>query len=203
MNEARVVAADGMAIVWAARFFGVRMSKRCNMTEAFRAFLVNAHMPPSTAILIGCEPSLSAAAAANIHRLSSHCRVVKTFSGFLSDTEYRDICAQHCEVDFVLLGMGTPRTEQVAELAAEICPQAIVWGIGGGTVRIFAGAMREAPRVWRRLGLQWLHRLVCEPGELWRRYLIGNPLFALHILKLAWMARRQKKRISIERKQNF
>ena len=86
--------------------------------------------------------------------------------------------------------MGTPRTEQVAEAAAEACPGAIVWGIGGGTVRILAGTMREAPRVWRRLGLQWLYRLFHEPRALWQRYLIGNPLFAMRVLKAAWGSRR-------------
>jgi exopolysaccharide biosynthesis WecB/TagA/CpsF family protein len=80
-----------------------------------------------------------------------------------------------------------------AQLAAEICPEAIVWGIGGGTVRIFAGTMREAPVLWRRLGLQWLYRLLREPRQLWHRYLIGNPLFGLRILKMAWRRERPAK----------
>ncbi len=192
LNEARVVTADGMAIVWAARLFGVRMGERCNMTEALRAFLTAPQMPPSTALLIGCTPAEAEAAAAEIHRLSRHCQVLKAFSGFLKDSEYREICEQYPAVDFLFLGMGTPRTEQVAELAAKICPKAIVWGVGGGTILILAGTMHEAPPIWRRLGLQWLHRLLCEPRQLWRRYLIGNLLFMLRILKAAWSARYQK-----------
>lgn len=185
LNAARVVTADGMSVVWAGRLFGFPIAERCNMTEAFRAFLTTPQMPPNRALLIGCSPDEAETAAACIHRLSRHCRVVRTCSGYLNDAEYREICAQHTGVDLILLGMGTPRTEWVASLASEICPDAIVWGIGGGTLRILAGTMREAPVLWRRLGLQWAYRLLSEPGALWRRYLVGNPLFVWRILKAA------------------
>jgi N-acetylglucosaminyldiphosphoundecaprenol N-acetyl-beta-D-mannosaminyltransferase len=191
LEAARVVAADGMAVVWAARLFGVRIPERCNMTESFRAFLTEPDMPANRAILIGCSPAEAEAAAAEIHRSSRHCRVLGAFSGFLDDAAYRAICEQHRAVDLILLGMGTPRTEFVAAQAAAICPEAIVWGIGGGTVRILAGTMEEAPIAWRRLGLQWLHRLLREPHRLWRRNLIGHPLFAFLILKAAFASRRR------------
>lgn len=185
INAARVVTADGMGIVWAAPLFKTRIPERCNMTEAFRGFLTMPDTPPSTALLVGCSSSDAEAAATTINRLSTHCRVRRAYSGFLKDGEYQTIFQQNTDVDFILLGMGTPRTERVARLAAEICPKAIVWAIGGGTIRIFAGTMTEAPIIWRRLGLQWLHRVWTEPF-LWRRYLLGNPVFVYRVLKAAY-----------------
>ena len=41
LNSARIVAADGMAIVWAVRLLGGGLSERCNMTEAYHAFLAD------------------------------------------------------------------------------------------------------------------------------------------------------------------
>jgi N-acetylglucosaminyldiphosphoundecaprenol N-acetyl-beta-D-mannosaminyltransferase len=76
LEAARIVTADGMGIVWAARLFGVRMAERCNMTEAFRAFLTAPGVPPSRALLIGCSPAEAAAAAAEINRLSTQCRAL-------------------------------------------------------------------------------------------------------------------------------
>jgi N-acetylglucosaminyldiphosphoundecaprenol N-acetyl-beta-D-mannosaminyltransferase len=186
INASRIVTADGMGIVWAARLFGVRIPERCNMTEAFRAFLTAPNMPAINAILIGCSPEEAEAATAEIHRISKNCHVVAAFSGYLGDADYRKICLQHQKADFILLGMGSPRTEAVTALATELCPKSIVWGIGGGTVLILAGKMREAPVVWRRLGLQWLFRLLCNPVKLWRRFIIGNPLFVWRILKAVW-----------------
>ena len=186
LNTARIVAADGMAIVWAARWLGHPIPERCNMTEAFHAFLCDETMPSSLGILIGCSPAEAEAAANKVNCTSRHCRIVKACSGFLSEGEYRKIFEAHPQIDFVFLGMGSPKTELIAEIAARQCPQAVVWGIGGGTIRIEAGTMTEAPLIWRRLGLQWLHRLCSEPGALWRRYLLGNPLFVTRILWLSW-----------------
>lgn len=183
LNSARIVTADGMAIAWAARLFGKKTDGRCNMTEAYHAFLVNEQMPPSRGILIGCSEREAAAAAEKANKSCSHCQISKTYSGFLTASEYQQILSAHADVDFIFLGMGTPKTEIITELAGRICPRVIVWGIGGGTIRIEAGTMTEAPLFLRRLGLQWLYRLMSDPRNLWRRYLIGNPLFAGRILK--------------------
>lgn len=189
LNACRVVAADGMAIVWTARWFGARVPERCNMTEAFRAFLADASMPPSRAILIGCPAPEAEAARLAINGLSRHCRVVQSISGFLSDAEYRQILTGRDDIDFILLGMGTPRTERFAQLASSLCPRAVVWSVGGGTIMILAGKEREAPVLWRRLGVQWLYRLLSRPGPFWRRYLFGNPRFVLRIARAAWRQR--------------
>jgi len=189
LNEARILAADGMGIVAAARLFGETVPERCNMTEAFRAFLQADHMPDNIGVLVGLTEEGGRLAAMAAERMSSHCSIVQVISGHLDDAEYERAFAAHTDADFIFIGMGTPRTERISGIARAICPEAVVWGIGGGTIKIFAGAMREAPALLRRNGLQWLHRLWSEPARLWRRYLIGNPLFVYRILKAAWQTR--------------
>jgi N-acetylglucosaminyldiphosphoundecaprenol N-acetyl-beta-D-mannosaminyltransferase len=122
-------------------------------------------------------------AARNVNAAQTHCRVIHTNSGFLDDAANTKLFQQHSLVDFIFLGMSTPRTELTAQLAASICPNAIIWGIGAGTIRIYAGTMKEAPVWMRRVGLQWLHRLFSDPRNLWKRYIIGNPRFILHVLR--------------------
>jgi exopolysaccharide biosynthesis WecB/TagA/CpsF family protein len=189
LNNAGIVTADGMSIVLMSGLRGVHVPKRCNMTEAFRAFLVENQMPKSRAILIGVSQDEADAAAKTIGTLSSHCRVVRSYSGFLPDDFYERVFLELKDVDFIMLGMGTPRTERICDMARAICPNAIVWGIGAGTIRIFAGAVKEAPFLLRRTGFQWLYRLLSEPARLWRRYLIGNPLFVWRVLSLTLFAK--------------
>ncbi len=183
LREARIVTADGMAIVWTARIFGIHIPERCNMTEAFRYFYESSDMPQNSGIMIGCSTEEAAAASSFVEKASAHCRIVASYSGYLSDDEYREIFERHSDADFIFLGMGTPRTEHVARIAGKSAPRVIAWGIGGGTVRILAGTMSEAPQPYRRLGLQWLHRLLSEPAALWERYLLGNPLFLWRLLR--------------------
>lgn len=183
LDETAIVTADGMSIVWAARLFGTRIPSRCNMTEAFRAFMADKRMPETKAFVIGLHPEGGQLAAKAIEATCAHCKILGTASGYLAEAEYRDLFAGlGPDVDFILLGMGTPKTEHVSMLAREMCPGAVVWGVGGGTLRILAGLIPEAPAFFRRSGLQWVYRLWAEPRALLGRYMLGNPLFVLRVL---------------------
>lgn len=183
INESDVIAADGMAIVWAARRYGFRLPGRCNMTDSFRAYLADPAPVAAAAILIGGSDAEVVRAAASIQRDGPHLRVVKAISGFLSVDEYAAEVAASPLTNLILLGMGTPKSEQVAARLREIRPGAIIWHIGGGTVMFYAGSLIEAPVWMRKCGLQWLHRLCLEPRRMWRRYVVGNPLFIWRVMR--------------------
>ncbi len=53
----------------------------------------------------------------------------------------------------------------------------------GAAIDYLAGVTPRAPRWMTDHGLEWLGRLVFEPRRLWKRYLIGNPLFFYRVLK--------------------
>jgi N-acetylglucosaminyldiphosphoundecaprenol N-acetyl-beta-D-mannosaminyltransferase len=54
---------------------------------------------------------------------------------------------------------------------------------GGAVFDYVSGGLRRGPRLLRESGFEWLARLLLEPRRLWRRYLIGNPLFLLRVLR--------------------
>ena len=53
-----------------------------------------------------------------------------------------------------------------------------------------SGRLRRGPRLLTENGLEWLARLLIEPRRLWRRYLVGNPLFLLRVLRWRVLGRR-------------
>lgn len=55
---------------------------------------------------------------------------------------------------------------------------AVMVGVGAA-FDFHAGVTARAPRWMRRIGLEWLHRLLSEPRRLWRRYLVTNTAFML------------------------
>ena len=83
--------------------------------------------------------------------------------------------------DILLVAMGVPRQERwIAEhLSEKHCTVAL--GVGA-LLDFMSGTIPRAPLRLRRLGLEWLFRLLVEPMRLWRRYLIGNPLFLMRVL---------------------
>lgn len=75
----------------------------------------------------------------------------------------------------VFVGLGCPKQE----LWMQACRphlDAVLIGVGQAFA-ITAGHLAEAPPWLRRLGLEWLFRLLSEPRRLWRRYLVSNSLF--------------------------
>jgi N-acetylglucosaminyldiphosphoundecaprenol N-acetyl-beta-D-mannosaminyltransferase len=59
----------------------------------------------------------------------------------------------------------------------------------GAAFDFLAGRKAQAPAYLQRAGLEWAFRLACEPGRLWRRYLVHNPRFAWRALRQWWRER--------------
>ena len=56
-------------------------------------------------------------------------------------------------------------------------------GTIGAVFDFYAGTAKRAPKWWQNHSLEWLYRLCIEPKRMWRRYLLGNPLFLYNVLK--------------------
>lgn len=56
-------------------------------------------------------------------------------------------------------------------------------GTVGAVFDFFAGTYQRAPQWWQDHSLEWLYRLVKEPKRMWRRYVLGNPLFVWNVVK--------------------
>ncbi|HWR66604.1 MAG TPA: WecB/TagA/CpsF family glycosyltransferase [Bellilinea sp.] len=83
--------------------------------------------------------------------------------------------------DIVWVGLGSPKQEQwMHDQVAKLNVPVLV-GVGAA-FDFLSGVKQQAPRWMRRTGLEWLHRLVSEPGRLWKRYLLGYPRFVWLVL---------------------
>jgi exopolysaccharide biosynthesis WecB/TagA/CpsF family protein len=83
----------------------------------------------------------------------------------------------------VFLAVGSPRQEA---LAAAIRATGCATGTGlciGASLEFIAGAQRRAPVWMQRAGLEWLHRLGCDPKRLVRRYLMDCPAIVPLLLR--------------------
>ena len=87
---------------------------------------------------------------------------------------------EEARADIVLLAIGAPQSEMVAlTIASRGRARGVALCIGA-SVEFLSGHKRRAPAWMQRAGLEWLFRLVSEPGRLWRRYLVEGPrIFAI------------------------
>jgi N-acetylglucosaminyldiphosphoundecaprenol N-acetyl-beta-D-mannosaminyltransferase len=88
-----------------------------------------------------------------------------------------------CQPDILLVGMGVPKQEEWTRENFDKLNAKIIW-MGGGFLDTLSGRLKRCPLWLSEHGFEWLFRLTQEPGRLWKRYLIGNPLFLSRIVKI-------------------
>ena len=108
--------------------------------------------------------------------------IVGFHDGFFKPEETERILEEinNSNADILLVAFGTPKQELwLAEHHDKLKP-CVRLGVGG-LFDFYSGRMPRAPIWMREIGMEWSWRLLQEPGRMWRRYLIGNPLFLYRV----------------------
>lgn len=176
-----LVCVDGIGVALAFRFLCGQAVPRVVATRLFEQTLAWSG-PAIKAVLIGGTQPQSQRAADAINARNGAWRIVKAFHGYADVEDYPAILAQYSDVDAVLVGAGSPKSEGILLHARQLCPKALCWHIGGGTVGIFAGSKARSPAWISAVGCEWMHRFIYEPHYR-HRVFPGAFQFAGHLLK--------------------
>ena len=95
---------------------------------------------------------------------------------------------REASADVVWVGLGVPKQDIAGEGLCELGAAPAIVCVGAA-FDFVSGMKRQAPGWMKRIGFEWLHRLLSEPRRLWRRYLLGNPAFVAGVL-VDWMRAR-------------
>ena len=82
--------------------------------------------------------------------------------------------------DLLWIGMTAPKQEKWIYENIRLVGAKVAIGVGG-SFDVMAGNVKRAPKIFRRLGLEWFHRLITQPTR-WRR-MMRLPKFALTVLR--------------------
>jgi len=115
-------------------------------------------------------------------------QIAGTLDGFRAHSEYLEMATSH-PADLVILGMGTPKQEPIATLLRENLTGDVLIVNGGGILDFISQKVVRAPAWTRRIGLEWTVRLIQDFRRLWRRYLLGNPIFLFRVVVLRCLSR--------------
>jgi N-acetylglucosaminyldiphosphoundecaprenol N-acetyl-beta-D-mannosaminyltransferase len=196
LDDADLVVADGMPLVWASKLSGTPLPGRVAGSSLIWSLSAGLGRDGRSIFVIGGVPEAEGVkdgATRAADRLAAECpglRIAGTLCpdhGFETDQiAYAQLCAKVADArpDLVFVGLGFPKQEQVVSRLRADLPHA--WFIGcGAAVNFVAGDIDRAPRWMQRTGLEWAHRLGTEPRRLASRYLRHDAPYALRLLALA------------------
>jgi N-acetylglucosaminyldiphosphoundecaprenol N-acetyl-beta-D-mannosaminyltransferase len=186
VNNAALAVPDGMPLVWLAHLAGQRYVRRVYGPDLMLAFCQLAASRGYTNYLLGSFPGRAEEVARSLTARYPGLSITGTRA-----TLHRPLPADENEVvvqeintidpDVVWVGMGTGFQERwMAENRASLNARVLI--SVGAAFDIHSNRVRQAPAWMQRAGLEWSFRLAQEPRRLWRRYLVGNPLFVLKVV---------------------
>jgi N-acetylglucosaminyldiphosphoundecaprenol N-acetyl-beta-D-mannosaminyltransferase len=139
---------------------------------------------------LGASEGVAAQAARVLRQRHPSLNISGHHHGFFDEAQSTQIifAINQLQPDILVLAMGSPRQECWTLNHRQELQVPVIWN-AGGVLDIVSGRTPRAPLLMRRLGLEWLGRLLLEPHRLWQRYLVGIPKFVLRSLKYALSAR--------------
>ena len=182
--ERQIVFPDGHGVDIASMVFhGRKFPANLNGTDFVPALLTYIAKPMRVA-LIGTRAKTLQRATENFRRHAPWHEFIPISDGFFDRAKSDEIMerVREADVDILLVAMGSPAQEKWIDRHVGPGHARLVLSVGA-LFDFVAGDVRRAPSGLRRLRLEWLYRLLQEPKRLWRRYVLGNPLFLYHVMR--------------------
>ncbi len=194
LDEADVVVADGMPLIWASRLQGTPLPERVAGSALVWSLAEAAAKADRSLYLLGGDPGAADKAADVLKNRYPSLRIAGTDCpefGFDKDpARTAQVLQKVLEAgpDIVYVGLGSPKQERLIQKARMDLPH--VWWLGVGiSLSFIAGDVKRAPRWVQKIGLEWMHRLLQEPGRLAKRYLVHGLPFSARLLTGAILRR--------------
>jgi len=181
LRRAALFIPDGIGIVWAARLRRSALRERVAGSDLVPRLAREASEHGWRVFFLGAAPGVAQAAASILAGRHPGLQIAGCHAGSPAPEEEAGIVrrVKEARTDLLLVAYGAPK--QDLWLARNLEHTGAAVGIGvGGSFDFVAGVSRRAPRWMQRIGLEWLHRLIQEPGR-WRRQLV-LPHFAWLVL---------------------
>lgn len=180
-HSARVLP-DGIGLRLGCRLMGVALKANVNGTDLFPRLCEQAAAARLPIFLLGARPGVAEQVAENMIRQYPGLSVAGTQHGYFEQQETDEVIERinRSGARILLVAFGAPRQEKWLHQHRDALSPPVRMGVGG-LLDFYSGRVRRAPIWMREIGLEWLFRMLQEPGRLWRRYIIGNPLFLYRV----------------------
>jgi len=186
-NALRIFA-DGMPIVWLSIIIGKPLKERVTGSDLTPEICKYAANKNIKLFFFGAKPGIAERAARRMEEKYPGLQSIDTYSppmGFENnEEEIRNAIKiiNKSSPDILFLALGFPKQELFATKHMTELNVGPIVSIGA-TLDFISGEVKRAPIILRKIGCEWLWRLMQEPRRLWRRYLIRGPVFIRLALK--------------------
>ncbi len=185
INRASVAYCDGEGVRVAARMLGRDLPPRTVLTYWVWDLCRLMEREGLSVYFLGAHEPVVAKAAAVLRERFPGLKIAGWHHGYFrkEGEETKKVVEEinSASPDILFVGFGMPLQEYWIDENLGSLRAGVVLP-SGSMIDYIAGEKRATPSWMANSGLEWLYRLLREPRRLWKRYLLGNPLFMLRVI---------------------
>lgn len=179
INEAEIVVPDGIGIKIGLKLKGYSVERVPGIDYARRILDWCAKNNKPVAI-VGAKEEVITKAVENLKNEIDGLNIVYYHNGYFDNTEDIYNKLKESDAKLILAALGSPKQEYFIYNAKNILQPCLMIGIGG-SLDVWSGNLKRAPKIFRELGLEWLYRTICQP-ERFKRIFPALPLFLWKVI---------------------
>lgn len=189
VNRSTLVLPDGISVKMAAKIIGAPITQKAAGIEFSEGMCAELAKREGSIFLFGAKPGVAEVAAAKLCEKYPGLKIAGVRNGYFSEDQEYEIVEQITEAkpDLLLVCLGAPKQEFFIDKHKDKLPACVMVG-AGGSIDVFAGNVKRAPKIFIKLGLEWFYRLCKEPKRIKR--MIKLPLYLWYAL--IWKMRGDK-----------
>lgn len=181
LNNAELLTADGIGVVYASKILGKPISERAAGYDIACEVLERIKGTSRSLFLFGGKPGVAEIAAEKIGEKYPGVKIAGMRNGYFKPEDEKDIVDEinKSGADLVFVCLGAPKQELWIDKHKDELKAKVAMGIGG-SLDVFAGTALRAPAFFCNHGLEWFYRLMKQPSRAGR--MLALPKFGFTVL---------------------
>jgi len=193
LKQSKAVFADGTGIRKAGEKLSHPIVDNVNGTDMFPLICSECKRTNKKLYLLGGKPGVAQKSAEWANEYVSSDIIAGFHDGFFTEDQTEELLVHinASKADLLLVGMGVPKQELWLHDHLSKLTVPVVMGVGA-LFDFYSGTVSRSPVWMRKMGIEWVWRLMLEPRRMWRRYIIGNIEFMVRIGKIRRKQRKER-----------
>lgn len=179
LNDADLVIPDGVGVKLGLKIKGIDTPRIAGIEFSHR-LLEECAKNNFSVSLIGAKPQILEKTIINMQSEIKNLNIIYSQDGYFQDEGLIFDKLAKNEPRFVLVALGSPKQEEFITNARKILPESLMIGVGG-SFDVWSGEVHRAPKIFQKLGIEWLYRTVKEPWRF-KRIFPTLPRFLFRVI---------------------
>lgn len=181
LNDNTTIIPDGIGIIKGAKMLKYKVSETIPGVELCTKLFEYCNEFKKTIFLLGAKEEVVSALVNVIHTKYPNAIIAGYENGYVEDKQSVFEKISNIKPDVVLVALGIPQQELLIYNNLDKFNKGIFVGVGG-SFDVLSGVKKRAPKIFRKLNLEWLYRVSKEPKRF-KRFFNSNVKYIFNIIK--------------------